>query len=113
MKRHSEEQFSIEPEVGVVIAKKTTQQNRLIRRKYQFRKTKKALTVICTILFHILSKFQTNYNIFQQSVTQWSPSINNKTLKKKQQHTLNYGSNSVSKIIHKDKFGTIQWFESV
>ncbi len=41
MKRHSEEQFSIEPEVGVVIAKTTMQHIRSILLKYQFGKTKK------------------------------------------------------------------------
>lgn len=52
-----EEEFSIEPEVGVVIAKTTMPTYiRLILNKYQFRKDKikKALTVICTILFHAL-----------------------------------------------------------
>lgn len=81
MKRHSEEKLSTEPEVGVVIAKTTMQHIRLILQKNQIRKTKRqkqALTVICTIL----PLTQTNYNIFQQSSTQWSPSINIKRLKK-------------------------------
>lgn len=75
MKRHSEEEFSTEPEVGVVIAKTTMRHIRLNRHKYQFRKTekKKALTVICTIRLHALFKLKKNYNIFQQSGTQWSP----------------------------------------
>lgn len=54
MKGHSEEEFSIEPEVGVVIAKTTMQHIRLILHKYQFIRQQKALTVICTILLHTL-----------------------------------------------------------
>lgn len=82
MKRHSEEKSSTEPEVRVVIAKTTMQHIRLILHKEPNQKDKRqkqALTVICTIL---LLHTQTNYNIFQQSATQWSPSINIKRLKK-------------------------------
>ncbi len=53
MKRHSEEEFSIELEVGVVIAKTTMQQIRLILHKNQIRKTKKALTVICSTILSL------------------------------------------------------------
>lgn len=78
MKRHSEEEYSIEPEVDVVIAKTTMQHVRLILHKYQFRKTKKGPNSDLYHPFPHSSNLKTNYNIFQQSVTQWSPSINNK-----------------------------------
>lgn len=57
--------------------------------------------------FQTLLILQTNYNIFQQSVTQWSRSINNKRRKQKEKHTWNSGSNSVSKFILMARFGTI------
>lgn len=106
-----EEEFSIEPEVGVVIAKTTMPTYiRLILNKYQFRKDKikKALTVICTILFHALFEFQTNYNIFQQSVTQWSPSINNKIRKQKKTLETTGQVQSVNSFHFEARFGTIQ-----
>lgn len=77
---------------------------RLILRKYQFRKTKKGPN---SDLYHPSPHSHTNYNIFQQSVTQWSPSNNN--YKQKQTHTWNSGSNSVNKFILKAKF----WHNSV
>lgn len=92
MKKDTQEEeffFSREPEVGVVIAKTTLQyqvnstwvpnqkakkkkpkKNKEPQKKKKFKKPKKALTVIGTILLP-------TRNIFQQSVTQWSPSINN------------------------------------
>lgn len=96
MKRHSEEEFSLEPEVDVVTAKTTTHQIRLIRHKYQFSKTKKALTVICTMLFHNLFNFLNKlHNIPAVSYTVFPPQLT-----KYYKHTKNYGSDSVSKLIH-------------
>lgn len=59
MRRHSEEEYSIEPEVGVVIAKTTMQHIKFILTQVpiQKRQKKEALTVICTILFHARFKF--------------------------------------------------------
>lgn len=58
-------------------------------RKHQVRsKHKEAPTVICTIAFHPRSEFQANDNIFQQSVTQWSPRSITKYSEKKNSHTL-------------------------
>lgn len=106
MKGHSEEEFSIEPEVGVVIAKTTMQHIRLILHKYQFIRQQKALTVICTILLHTLIKLKKT-TIYSSSQVHSGPPINNKTQKNK--NTWNYGSNSVGKFILKARFGMIQW----
>lgn len=72
-----------------MIAKTTTQHIWLILPKVPIQKKQKtkALTVICTILFHSLSlQISNNYNIFQQSVTQWSPLTINNILKKPKKH---------------------------
>lgn len=71
-----------EPEVGVVTAKSTIHQVHSTQVPIQKYKKKEALTVIRTILFQTL-QITNNYNIFQQSVTQWSPSVSNKSLKEK------------------------------
>lgn len=61
MKRHSEEEFSIVPEVGVVTAKTTMQHIRLIIHKYQFRKTKKGPN---SDLYHALQQsLQISYKL--------------------------------------------------
>lgn len=95
MKRHSEEELSLEPEVDVVTAKTTTHQIRLIRSTNSVRQ-KKALTVICTMLFHNLFNFLNKLqNIPAVSYTVFPPQLT-----KYYKHTSNYGSVSVSKLIH-------------
>lgn len=67
MKRHSEEEFSLEPEVDVVTAKTTTHHIRLIRQKYQFSKTKQGPN---SDLYHALPQSLQFLNKLQYSSSQ-------------------------------------------
>lgn len=64
MKRHSQEQFSAEPEVGVVIAKTTMQHDRLILDKYQFGKSKNKKKGPNSDLYHPFPTHSSNFKQF-------------------------------------------------